>query len=415
MLDAFAASAAGLYALSESYLYTVEALEAYLARLAPGGYLALTRWIKLPPRDTLKLFATAVAALERRAVASPEKCLVLIRGWQTSTLLVKNGDFSDAEIASLRAFCSARAFDVAWYPGMPAAEANRRNVLQAPLFHRGAAALLGPQRTAFLSDYKFNLRPATDDRPYFFNFFKWRTLPEITRLRGQGGLPLLEAGYLVLVATLLQALLVSVILILAPMVLWNRREPAEATDFSRPRVLVYFLATGLAFLFMEIAFIQKFILFLSHPLYATAAVLSAFLVFAGLGSGFSERLGQGERAQAAVGRAVAAIAVLGAAYLLVLGPVFKPLMSLPGALRVVIAVALIAPLAFAMGMPFPLALGRLGESAPALIPWAWAVNGCASVLSAVLATLLAIHLGFTLVVVLALFLYGIAWASFPKG
>jgi hypothetical protein len=144
-------------------------------------------------------------------------------------------------------------------------------------------------------------------------------------------------------------------------------------------------------------------------------VLSAFLVFAGLGSGFSERLGKGERAQAAVSRAVAAIAVLGAAYLLVLGPVFKPLMSLPGALRVVIAVALIAPLAFAMGMPFPLALGRLGESAPALIPWAWAVNGCASVLSAVLATLLAIHLGFSLVVVLALGLYGIAWASFPKG
>jgi hypothetical protein len=179
-------------------------------------------------------------------------------------------------------------------------------------------------------------------------------------------------------------------------------------------VLVYFLATGLAFLFMEIAFIQKFILFLSHPLYATAAVLSAFLIFAGLGSGFSERLAKGGRARAAVAWSVAAIAALGAAYLLFLGPVFKPLMGLPGALRVVIAVALIAPLAFAMGMPFPLALGRLGDSAPALIPWAWAVNGCASVLSAVLATLLAIHLGFTLVVMLAIGLYGIAWASFPR-
>jgi hypothetical protein len=139
------------------------------------------------------------------------------------------------------------------------------------------------------------------------------------------------------------------------------------------------------------------------------------LAVAGLGSGFSERLGKGRRAQAAVAWAVVAIAALGAAYLLFLGPVFKPLMGLPGALRVVIAVALIAPMAFAMGMPFPLALGRLGESAPALIPWAWAVNGCASVLSAVLATLLAIHLGFTLVVVLAIGLYGVAWASFPRG
>jgi hypothetical protein len=414
MLDAFAASAAGLYALSESYLYTVEALEAYLARLAPGGYLAMTRWIKLPPRDTLKLFATAVAALERRAVASPGRRLALIRGWQTSTLLVKNGDFSAEEIDALREFCSARAFDVAWYPGMPADEANRRNVLQEPIFHRGAVALLGPERAAFLADYKFNLRPATDDRPYFFHFFKWRTLPEILRLRGQGGLPLLDAGYLVLTATLLQALLVSGILILAPIGLWRRRRPAGPADFSRPRVLVYFLAIGLAFLFLEIAFIQKFILFLSHPLYAAAAVLSAFLIFAGLGSGFSERLGRGKREGAALACAVAAIAVLGAGYLLVLGPIFKPLMGLPGAARVPIAVALIAPLAFAMGMPFPLALGRLGKAAPDLIPWAWAVNGCASVLSAVLATLLAIHLGFNLVVMLAIGLYGVAWASFPR-
>jgi hypothetical protein len=414
MLDAFAASAAGLYALSESYLYTVEALDAYLARLAPGGYLAMTRWIKLPPRDTLKLFATAVAVLERRAVASPGRRLALIRGWQTSTLLVKNGDFSAAEIDAIRAFCSARAFDVAWYPGMPADEANRRNVLQEPIFYRAAVALLGPERAAFLADYKFNLRPATDDRPYFFHFFKWRTLPEILRLRGQGGMPLLEAGYLVLAATLLQALLVSGILILAPIGLWRRRKPTGPADFSRPRVLVYFLAIGLAFLFMEIAFIQKFILFLSHPLYAAAAVLSAFLIFAGLGSGFSERLGRRTSERAAVACAVAAIAVLGVVYLLVLGPIFKPLMGQPGAARVAIAVALIAPLAFAMGMPFPLALGRLAKAAPDLIPWAWAVNGCASVLSAVLATLLAIHLGFNLVVMLAIGLYGIAWASFPR-
>lgn len=414
MLDAFSASAAGLYALSESYLYTVEALDAYLARLAPGGYLAMTRWIKLPPRDTLKLFATAVAVLERRAVASPEKRMALIRGWQTSTLLVKNGDFSAAEIDAIRAFCSARAFDVAWYPGMPADEANRRNVLQEPTFYRAAVALLGPERAAFLAGYKFNLRPATDDRPYFFHFFKWRTLPEILRLRGQGGMPLLEAGYLVLAATLLQALLVSGILILAPIGLWRRRKPAGPTDFSRPRVLVYFLAIGLAFLFMEIAFIQKFILFLSHPLYAAAAVLSAFLIFAGLGSGFSGRLGRGKRERAALACAVAAIAVLGVVYLLVLAPIFKPLMGQPGAARVAIAVVLIAPLAFAMGMPFPLALGRLAENAPDQIPWAWAVNGCASVLSAVLATLLAIHLGFTLVVMLAIGLYGVAWASFPR-
>lgn len=413
MLDAFAASAAGLYALSESYLYTLEALDAYLAHLAPGGFLAMTRWIKLPPRDTLKLFATAVAALRQRGVAQPGRGLILIRGWQTSTLLVKNGEVTADEIAALRQFCEARAFDVAWYPGMPAEEANRRNVLQAPTFYRAAHALLGPSGEAFLASYKFNLRPATDDRPYFFQFFKWRALPEILRLRGRGGMPLLEAGYLVLAATLLQAVVVSGVLIVAPIGFMRRRERVQRAEVGRLRVLVYFMAIGLAFLFLEIAFIQKFILFLSHPLYAAAVVLSAFLIFAGLGSGFSQRLEEKKSGHAPIAGAVAVIAGLGGGYLFFLGPIFTPLMGLAGPVRGAIAVLLIAPLAFAMGMPFPLAMGRLGKAAPRLIPWAWAVNGCASVLSAVLATLLAIHLGFNAVVLLSLGLYGVALASFP--
>ncbi|MGH8711294.1 MAG: SAM-dependent methyltransferase, partial [Burkholderiales bacterium] len=95
LVDAFGASSAGLYALSESYLYTIEAFQDYLRHLKPGGMLALTRWITLPPRDALKLFATAVAALERDGVSQPGKRLALIRGWKTSTLLVKNGEFSE--------------------------------------------------------------------------------------------------------------------------------------------------------------------------------------------------------------------------------------------------------------------------------------------------------------------------------
>ena len=86
---------------------------------------------------------------------------------------------------------------------------------------------------------------------------------------------------------------------------------------------------------------------------------------------------------------------------------------LPDALRILVSVSVIAPLAFCMGMPFPLGLGRLADHAPGLIPWAWAINGCASVISAVLATLLAIHLGFTTVIVAALALYALAFWAFP--
>ncbi|NWG75583.1 MAG: SAM-dependent methyltransferase, partial [Rubrivivax sp.] len=187
LVDAYGTSVAGLAALSEGYLYTVEALDAYLDRLAPGGLLALTRWIDLPPRDLPKLAATAVAALQARGVADPGASLALIRSWKTGTLLIKNGAFTPAEIERLRAFCRERWFDVDWYPGMRPAEANRYNLLERPYLFEAMTALLGPGRADFLARYKYRLDPARDDRPYFFHFFKWASLPEWLRLRERGG------------------------------------------------------------------------------------------------------------------------------------------------------------------------------------------------------------------------------------
>ena len=409
LLDAFGASSSGLHALNESYLYTVEALQDYLVRVAPGGYLAISRWIKLPPRDTLKLMSTAVRALQAYGITAPGERLVLIRGWQTSTLLVKNGVFSADEIARLQAFCRTRAFDTAWFPGMPAELANRVNVFAQPWFYQAGAALTGAQGAAFMERYKFDITPATDDRPYFFHFFKWDVLQEILSLRGQGGLPLLEAGYLVLVATLLQALVLSLVLILLPLLALRGDRDGQASTVRPARVVLYFFAIGLAFLFVEIAFIQKFILFLHHPLYAVAIVLTAFLLFAGGGSAWTARRNARPRLvrHASVG-AVSGIALFGLLYLLLLDPVFAALMHLPVIIRILVAIALIAPLAFFMGMPFPLGLARIAAERPALVPWAWGINGCASVLSAVLATLLAIQFGFSAVIIAALVLYALA-------
>ncbi|CAN5182577.1 hypothetical protein BH24PSE2_BH24PSE2_09720 [soil metagenome] len=405
-LASFAASAAGLYALSETYLYTREAFDLYLDRLAPDGWLSVTRWIKLPPRDTLKLLATAVEALQRRS-GDPAQRIVLIRGWQTSTLLVKNGIVTAPEIAALEEFCRARSFDVAWYPGMPAGAANRFNRLERPYFHEAARTLLHGDAESLFENYKFAVRPATDDRPYFSNFFKWSTLPEIIALRGQGGRALLEGGYLVLIATLVQAVIVGVLLVVLPLRFARGLRPSGAVPLWRP--FVYFAAIGLAFLFLEIVFIQKLILFLHEPIYAAAVVLSAFLVFAGLGSAWTTgRTGRGRVARAAI-----LIALISAADLLAVGYAAEHLAGWPDALRILLAVALIAPLAFCMGQPFPLGLAALAREAPACVPWAWAINGSASVVSAVLATLLAIHVGIAVVAFLALALYGLAALSWP--
>lgn len=254
LLDSFGTASAGLYGLSENYLYTVEALQAYLKRLTPGGMLAVTRWLTLPPRDALKLFATAVSALEKSGVTKPAARLVMIRGWKTVTLLVKNSDFTAREIAAIKEFCRTRSFDLAYYPDMRADEANRYNILSQPYFFEGAVALLGLQRQDFIDQYKFYIEPATDDRPYFFRFFKWNAAAELFALREQGGMPLLDWSYPLLAATLVQAVAASVVLILAPLALSRCRRTLPGAP-----VALYFLAIGFAFMFMEIAFIQKFV------------------------------------------------------------------------------------------------------------------------------------------------------------
>jgi hypothetical protein len=412
LLDSFSASASGQYALSENHLYTTEALARFLDKLAPEGFLAITRWIQLPPRDTLKLFATAIDALRSNGNDDPGQQLILIRSWQTSTLLVKNGVVSAGDIQRVRTFCQARSFDTAFYPGITRDETNRYNRLRDAWFFDATQALLGEQRESFLEDYKYNLQPATDDQPYFFHFFKWRTLAEVLQLRARGGAALADAGYLVLVATLAQAMIASVLLILLPIWLYQRRNRPPPQALRRSMVMGYFFILGLAFLFIEIAFIQKFLLFLHHPLYAIAVVLSSFLVFSGLGSAWLGGMPQVNRDRL-LSQAIAGIVILGTLYLLSLDTLLAHLSTLPDALRILLCVTLIAPLAFLMGIPFPLGLGRLADYTPDLIPWAWSINGCASVISAVLATLLAIHLGFATVIAIALALYALTLWVFP--
>ncbi len=406
-------SQGGFQGISESYDVTVEALTAYLDRLAPEGYLSLNGWVHAPARPGPKLLAAAIEALERTGIADPGAHLVFIRGWQTFTVLVKRTPITGTEINRARDFARDRSFDLAHYPGIEAAEVNRYNVLERPYYYLAAKALLGEGRGEFLARYKYDLRPASDDRPYFDHYFLWNTLGEILALRGRGGVPLLETGYLVLMATLLQAVAAALILILAPLLLLRRAEagelPAKARKF---RILVYFLAVGLGYMLIEIAFMQALTRLLDHPIYSAAVVLTAFLLFSGLGSLWSQRVAAAGGGPEVARRAVAAL--IGVA--LITGALFVPiaehLASASFTLRVGASILALGPLAFCMGMPFPLALSRVGLLSPRLVPWAWGVNGCASVVGPVLALILGLHLGLTAVVGVALGLYATTlWAS----
>lgn len=412
LLDAFGASSAGLYALSESYLYTVEAFTDYINHLTPDGFLSITRWVKLPPRDNLKMFTTALQALKQLGVAHPEKHVMLIRSWQTATLLVKKSEITEQNVERINQFCENRSFDIAYYPGIKATQANRFNILREPVFFEATTTLVTDHGPNYIGQYKFNISPATDNRPYFFNFFKWGLLGELITLKDQGGLPLIEWGYIVLITTLVQAVIASIVLIILPLILSRQnRIPKDKTTLVS---LFYFLCLGLAFLFIEIAFIQKFILFLHHPLYAIAVILAAFLLFAGMGSYYSRTLQNRFGYAGSVRFAIIGIVSLGLLYSAGLDVLFTPFIASAITLKIIVALVIIAPLAFLMGMPFPLALSALSENFPALVPWVWGVNGCASVISAILAMILAMHFGFTSVIVSALALYLIAMILFTK-
>ena len=418
LLDSFTAASAGLHAIGESSLYTVEAFELFLRRLAAdGGLLAVTRWLRVPPRDSLKLIATAALALQRLGIEDPGRHMAVIRGWQTVTLVVGPVPLSARDIDVVRRFSADRGFDLVHLPAMLPEEANRHAVLDQPLFFDGAAGLLGPDRDRFLAAYRFDVAPATDDRPYFFHFLKTSTLLDLVGDRTGGGFGLIDWGYPVLLATIVQALLLSLLLVVGPLMAARTggRPETVGSDrgcWRRGTLVVYFVALGLAFLFVEMSFIQRFQLFLGHPLYAVAVTLAGFLVFAGLGSGAAAwwtRLCGGP-ARAVVG-AVILIATFATATLVLQELFFEHVAGAGRAVRIAVALVLVAPVATCMGLPFPIALTDVSQRAPALVPWAWGINGCASVLAATLAALLALHAGFTVVIGAALGFYGVAAAT----
>jgi hypothetical protein len=363
-------------------------MHALLARLTAGGWLALSIDVGTPPRELLKLVATVRAAVGETAT----RRLALVRSFRTATLLVKAGPLSAADAAALAAFCAPRGFDLDHPPGL-AAGINPRPDLAAAL-----GALLGAEAEAadFRRRYRFELEPATDDRPYFFHFFRADSAAELFARRGAGGMALLDWGYFTLWATFLQAALLA-----APLLLPGCRRGGGAPVFG------YFAALGLGFMFIEIAFLQQLVRFLGHPVYAVAVVLASFLAGAGLGALSSPRFA------ARPGRVVLAILAFAGVALALLPQLPEALGHWPLAARMAVAALVTAPLAFFLGMPFPLGLAALGGNAAATA-WAWAVNGAASVIGAVGAQLGAVHFGFSAVVLAATSLYLLAWVAYPR-
>ncbi|MEA3408492.1 MAG: hypothetical protein U9R48_10525 [Chloroflexota bacterium] len=394
----------GTYSLSENYLYTVEAFERALARLDEEGILVITRWLQDPPSESIRAGALTVAALERAGVTDPSRHLLAFRSWSTMTILASPSPFGGEDIARIVSACNRLGYDLVYYPRMDRSEANRYNVLPEPVYYEDFQKLLHRQERAALFENKFyDVTPPTDNRPFFGHYFRWRQVPRIVAQLGKTWQPFGGSGFLVILVLLVVAVLASVILVVLPLAWRAERSPL---GHARWRVVLYFAALGLGYLFIELPLMQQFILYLGHATFSFVVVLSALMLFSGIGSFLSPRL--------SLRTALLILIGLIGIYPFGLRWLFRATLSLPRIARVGIATPSLLPLGVFMGVPFAGGLRRVERRAPGVTPWIWAINGSASVISSVLAAVLALSWGYHAVLATAGLCYlGAMWAFWP--
>ena len=407
LVDTWASTAAGAFALSENNLYTVEAFREYFEHLKPEGMIAITRWEFRQPREALRVVAVAMDALHSLGVVNPARnFIVASQGSLTEdgipvVVLAKRTAFTPQEEAAVQAhFERYRALKPIYLPSQVAPGLAPRNPFVDLI------ASNDPYR--FAQTYAYNVGPVTDNDPFFFFTLKTR---QILGAQGDDAIDWkVNLGVLVLILVLAISFVAVAAFLILPLALGANRQS--------PFPLFYFVAVGLGYILVEIAFIQRFVLFLGHPTYALTVVIFLLMLSSGAGSLFSRRwLPRTELAWMPL--LLVIIALLANVFLLPRG--LAAWVGLGFADRLAICGILLIPLGFVMGMPFPTGLRALATvSIPELpnrddnaVEWAWAMNAAASVLGSVLAMMIAIQFGLTVTLACGLVAYVLALALLP--
>ena len=397
----------GSFGIAEDYRFTVEAFREYLGHLDDNGILSFNLFIIPPPRTELRIMATLATALEELGARNPGAQLAAIRSWGTVTILAKRSPFTAGEAEAVRNFAGEKRFDLAWLSGATAEECNVHvRTRDFDYFNSFRAIIAGSERASFLNGYLFDVRPVRDEAPFFSHFLKHDRIPETFYTMGKKWQFFLEAGY-ILPVVLIQTFMISVLLVALP-ALAGKRNSADDCAAGR-HFLPYFALLGLAYMFVEVALIQKLILPLENPPVAVAAVLASLLISSGIGSFLSHRHpGMAHSATLLLLAIIVALCSLGLPSLFVIAAPW------PLPLRTIFFCALVALPGSLMGIPFPTGLKLLGRTAPDMIPWAWSINGVFSVLAPLLAVIIAISAGFRTVLLLGAAAYLLAFLMLRK-
>ncbi len=400
LVDTWASTAAGAFALSENNLYTIEAFREYFDHLKPDGMVAITRWEFKQPREALRVVSQGIEALHRIGVADPRRHFVLIadgglnEDGRPVLVLAKKTPFTAAEYASVAThvrenpnlFWLNPTAEYAGLQPLPPAAAAFRDLIESN------------DPVGFARNYAYNVSPVSDSAPFFFFTLKTRHVIEnILAGTGRGMDWRINLGVVVLGMLLIISIVAVLAFLILPLALHRHRQYAPKTGIV---ALLYFIAVGFGFILVEISLIQRFVLFLGHPTYALTVVVFLLLLSSGAGSvAARSRIGSGSKILPLLGL-ISSIIVIDVALLPWL---LSAAIGLPFIIKLLLSGIVLAPLGFLMGMPFPTGL-RLVNT----VEWAWALNAAASVLGSVMAMIIAIHFGLTVTLLCAAAAYLLA-------
>lgn len=384
LVDTWASTAAGAFALSENNLYTSDAFYDYLSHLTDDGLLTFTRWGFDPPRESLRLVSLAMEAFKRLGEPNPERHIIAVRddatkinGWGAQdTVLISRKPFSADDLDNARRLVSESRMDVVYLPG-----ARNDNAF--------GKLLSSPNPTEFWNNYQYDVSPVGDDRPFFFYTVQARDLWNFVRNASQESADYkINRAVPLLFGLMGLSIVVTALILLLPRVLLGTRLPRQKNVMT---FLWYFLCLGAGYILVQVALIQKFVLLLGHPTYALTVIVFSMLVASGIGSYLSGRLIAGDDRKLMM--ILSAVAVLVAILAFISTPLVSAAAGWPLQAKILLTTLAVAPAAFLMGMPFPSGLRRLEKRHAPSVRWAWSINAAASVLGSAGAIFLAIYTG----------------------
>lgn len=400
-VESWGTSIPGMAALTQEYLLTIDAVTQYLNHLSDNGILIISRKLLLPPADSIRLWSVAYESLKSLGIESPEQHIIILRNWDTFTLIISSYPFKEKDIGIIKKFVKNYNFDLVYFKGISSDMANIFNIFDKP-YHfleisRLEKAYKSGSEKSFFQSYFLDVSPQTDNRPFPSRFLKWSGFSRLYKSMGSRLYSILMSGEIIVSVVFLEALAISVFLLVLPLIAIPEKKEKNFKSH-----IFFFLSVGAGFMFLELFFIKEYILLFGDPTVSFIIVVSGILVFSSIGGFLSQQIRPNNFKKSLIILIFVLILIF-----ISLDTIIHYILGFSSFMRYFLAFLLLLPVGFLVGLPFPLGMRYLLKS-PVERAYAWAANGCTSILSAILSAQIAISSGISIILVCAVLSYILA-------